>query len=403
MAQQPPSSPHLRHQSSLESITDFQSASPLRPGARDRAKQRFYRITDHFETAAENGGNGSDNGGNIGSGGGSSRPPYNRSRLIRLTYDHARSPLSQDKFLRTFFSAVELSMDGDEALDERIRLKFFGFADYLFNNFFLPFKASARKTPQPSPEYHSATQQLQRGEFVGTLERISALRGTCLIRDRHRCIVTRRFDRSEAVKRFKSAGYDARDDDGNLLNEQQGTFEPLEVAHILPHSLTSLGHDRELNPSKQAALAILNMFDYGVGHLIEGVDIDRPYNALTLTPSIHDLFGNFHIYFEPVPGAEPHTYRIESFLPAFIVGGLLPVTRTLTDSRTIDPPSPRLLAIHRAIARILHLSAAGDYIDKILRDMEDAGKQGAQADGSTDLGRLVHLGLWLDGADMYAY
>jgi hypothetical protein len=49
------------------------------------------------------------------------------------------------------------------------------------------------------------------------------------------------------------------------------------------------------------------------------------------------------------------------------------------------------------------LSAAGDYIDKILRDIEDAGKQGAQADGSTDLDCHVHLGLWLNGADAYTY
>jgi hypothetical protein len=100
------------------------------------------------------------------------------------------------------------------------------------------------------------------------------------------------------------------------------------------------------------------MFDHGVGHLIEGVDIDRSCNALTLTFNIHDLFSNFRIYFEPVPDAEPHTYRIESFLRPAFVGGLLPVTRTLflTDSRIIDPPSPRLLAIYCAISRILYLN-----------------------------------------------
>jgi hypothetical protein len=147
------------------------------------------------------------------------------------------------------------------------------------------------------------------------------------------------------------------------------------------------------------------MFDHGVGHLIEGVNIDRPLNALTLTMNMHDLFGSFRIYFEPVPQAEPHTYRVESFLEPIFTGGLLPVTRTLflTNDRTIDPPSPRLLAIHRAIARILHLSAAGGYIDDILRGMRDAGEQGVQADGSTDLGRLVHLGLWLDGAGACVY
>ena len=141
------------------------------------------------------------------------------------------------------------------------------------------------------------------------------------------------------------------------------------------------------------------MFDHGVGRLVEGVDIDRPRNALTLTRDMHDLFGSFDIYFEPIPDTAPHTYRIETFLRPALVGGRFPVTRTLflTDTRTIDPPSPRLLAIHRAIARILHLSAAGSYIDGILRDMANTGEQGAQTDGSTDLGRLIHLHLWLDG------
>lgn len=141
------------------------------------------------------------------------------------------------------------------------------------------------------------------------------------------------------------------------------------------------------------------MFDHGVGHVIEGIDIDRPTNAITLTQNMHGLFGSFGIYFEPVCDADPHTYRVESFLPSPAHGRLLPITRTLflTDTRTIDPPSPRLLAIYRAITRILHLSAAGDYIDRILRDMEGTAQHVAEEDGSTDLGRLVHLHLWLDG------
>jgi hypothetical protein len=146
------------------------------------------------------------------------------------------------------------------------------------------------------------------------------------------------------------------------------------------------------------------MFDNGVGDLIGGTDIDRPRNALTLTFTIHNLFSNFDIFFEPVPDAEPHTYRIGSFLHPDIARGMLPAARTvrLTESSTIDTPSPRLLAIHRAIGHILYLSAAGRYIDKILDDVEDPGGQGVQADGSTNLGRLVHLGLWLgDASDPY--
>jgi hypothetical protein len=147
------------------------------------------------------------------------------------------------------------------------------------------------------------------------------------------------------------------------------------------------------------------MFDDGVSDLVEGTDIDRPRNALTLSIEIHRWFGDFKIFFEPVESvggesAEPHTYRIEGFESPWVYNNVIPVTRTLylTESRTIDPPSPRLLAIHRAIAHILHLSAAGDYIDKILDDLAAIRGQRAQTNGSTDLGRLVHLGLWLDGA-----
>lgn len=132
------------------------------------------------------------------------------------------------------------------------------------------------------------------------------------------------------------------------------------------------------------------MFDLGVVHDIEGVDIDRPRNALTLTSDLHNSFGGFKVYFEPVPGAY-NTYWIRSFLPPRIAQSFgLPVQRTLfvTDTRTIEPPSKRLLAVHRAIAHILHLSAAGEYIDAILHDLEDSI---VRADGSSELGRMVAL------------
>lgn len=58
---------------------------------------------------------------------------------------------------------------------------------------------------------------------------------------------------------------------------------------------------------------------------------------------------------------------------------------------TIDPPSPSLLAF---TAPLLHLSAAGGYIDKILEDLD---QREIMADGSTELGRLTNLriqGFW---------
>ncbi|RTE75361.1 hypothetical protein BHE90_010184 [Fusarium euwallaceae] len=295
-------------------------------------------------------------------------------------------------------------MDGGEDIDfankhteEEVNCKLVGFAEYLLDNFFLPLKASTRKTPQPSPAYHSAVLNAQAGAqtFVGTPARISKLRGSCLIRDRHRCVISRAFDQNQAIERMRDCD-DALDDDGQSLAGE--SFDSLEVAHILPHSLTKAGQDSELDASREAALTILNMFDKDVAHLIDGTEVDRPRNALTLTHRLHMLFGDFQIFFEPVEGELPHTYRIDTFLPPSLFQGLLPTTRTLflTETRTIEPPSPRLLAVHRAIAHILHLSAAGSYIDRMFRKIEE---QETQADGSTDLARLVNLRLngWWDG------
>ena len=85
------------------------------------------------------------------------------------------------------------------------------------------------------------------------MERISALRGACLTRDRHRCVVTRKFDRKEALKRIKTARGDACDDDGNQLARDR-SFETLEVCHILPHSLTTVGRGNQELVSQRSVL-----------------------------------------------------------------------------------------------------------------------------------------------------
>jgi hypothetical protein len=135
------------------------------------------------------------------------------------------------------------------------------------------------------------------------------------------------------------------------------------------------------------------MFDPGVIHLIDGPNIDRPINTLTLTINFHQPFGDFEIYFEPTTDQTPHTYKIDYVQPnSLFCDPLLPVTRTLhlTPDHTIDPPSARLLAIHGAIGRILNLSAAGDYIDRVLRGMDEVD---IKENGSTELGHYIGLKL----------
>ena len=127
-----PASPLHRHQSSLEGIIDFSTQSPLGPHQRLSASRRFYQIVNHFDVPTTS----SD-----------TRSEYDRIKLVRLTYEYARSEESKGNFLRAFFQSAALSIDGDEgeAIDlsdadfvAELRTSLFNFADYLFDNFFLP-------------------------------------------------------------------------------------------------------------------------------------------------------------------------------------------------------------------------------------------------------------------------
>ncbi|ODH33668.1 hypothetical protein ACO22_03286 [Paracoccidioides brasiliensis] len=381
------------HQASLEGIINVSASGPLIATQRARARRIFYSIVDSFGPPPSN-----------------QRPSeYSRPLLVRYTYEFSRSELSQDTFLRAFFEFMKWDIaEADEAkfninleneaVKHELHTNLNLFADFLFDNFFLPLKACGFQTAQPTPAHLSVIEKALRGpqEFIATTDRLSVLRGSCLIRDHNRCVISRAFDGKEALTRIRRDGVDAQDDEGHPLHGQSSTL--LEVAHIIPHSLTQANANAELDDSKKAALLILKMFDYDVSHIIDGVNIDRPFNAMSLTRDLHTYFGNFEVFFQAVPGQD-HTYLIDTFLPQGILH-YLPVNRSLylAADRHIDAPSPRLLAIHCAIAHVLHLSAAGEYIEHILGDMEDFG---VREDGSTGLGYLVKLrfGGWLDRGD----
>jgi hypothetical protein len=105
------------------------------PSKRAQAKRRFDHIINHFEPGSDR-----DNKGRI---------PYNLPRLVRLTYEYARSEESKDVFLQFFFDHMELSLDrednddinlGDPKIEEDLRTALLGLANFLIDNLFLPRK-----------------------------------------------------------------------------------------------------------------------------------------------------------------------------------------------------------------------------------------------------------------------
>ena len=115
--------PH-RHQSSLQDIIDFSEAHPIFESSQQRAQavDRFHRIVAQSEKLEQPASSRYGNG-------------YNRPALVRLTFEYARSPESQDRFLRAFFRSLALGMldDSVNLSDDSVVADFrellFGFAD----------------------------------------------------------------------------------------------------------------------------------------------------------------------------------------------------------------------------------------------------------------------------------
>ncbi|KKZ60699.1 hypothetical protein EMCG_04626 [[Emmonsia] crescens] len=388
--------PHHRHRASLEQTLDF-SLLPLTASERANAEITFDQLMKHCEPLQ-------------------SESPYKTVTLVRLTYEHSRS---KDTFLKKFFIFIDNDISNKNGLStfehglshfhdfngqttlsslkKKAEEVVDSFAEYLLRNFFLPLKAAGSKT-QPTPSALSSSLE----NVVETSVRLSTLNRDCLIRDHNRCVITRAFNLHEAMIR-EECHANPKDDDDQPLSFRQGEVDELEVAHIIPRSLMSgklVDGELQLSESKKTALSVLSMFDPGVIPLIEGSNIDHPTNAITLSKSAHTQFGLFKIYFEAMDSSNypQNTYTIHSFSRVLSHLYNLPVTRTLllSPNRTIDPPSAQLLALHHAIAIIIALSAAGEYIDQILRDMEEVW---VRSDGSVELGRIVSLkiGGWLDG------
>lgn len=117
-----------RHQTSLEGIINFTGPQALAANLRAHAKDQFYNIIDHCQAVEESE---------------ELRLPYSRVLLVRYTYEYSRSELSQDTFLRAFFEFMDLDITAQSNLDfdadgNQLADSLATFADFLFDNFFVP-------------------------------------------------------------------------------------------------------------------------------------------------------------------------------------------------------------------------------------------------------------------------
>ncbi|KAF4568099.1 hypothetical protein EYR36_010107 [Pleurotus pulmonarius] len=120
-----------------------------------------------------------------------------------------------------------------------------------------------------------------------------------------------------------------------------------------------------------------------------GVGVHSLVNIMTLARSVHDLFDRLQLWLEATE--TPHRYRIQSSRrTGAIVRRREFVTFTTSDPHRFPLPSPELLALHAACAKVANLSGAAEYLDKVDRDIEENGVLKENGDSS----ELLDVAIW---------
>ncbi|KAJ3558586.1 hypothetical protein NM688_g832 [Phlebia brevispora] len=158
----------------------------------------------------------------------------------------------------------------------------------------------------------------------------------------------------------------------------------LQAAHIVPFSLSYFNgqHSQDVRTAALNWTLIRNWGSIDVKKFVGG-RINDPSNALLLCPNSHIQFAEYDIYFEATDA--PHHYNIIETESDSKVGQIAFRDHS---SQGIPLPSPDLLELHKAFARVLHASGAEEYLDEILRDEEEIAV--LAADGSTDVAPLFY-------------
>ncbi|KAI9651405.1 MAG: hypothetical protein M1829_003206 [Trizodia sp. TS-e1964] len=406
----PPQETGHRRQQSLQDIIKFafqRPAPPLLEAQRVQALARFSQLLAMYRahlphTAADG---------------------YDAAKVVELFHEYALLEVSKDRILRYFLAHVagvskeEEQDDIDLALarlntlvpEDQQRSRITEFAEHLHVFFFSARECSKKPFSAVHPDLKltdlNATVRAGGGatrdpsaalspdrtvQRIGVRNRPPSLKDHVSLRERHRCAISGAFSDDEYKARRKADGVDAKDDDDILFTSFEDFDRmPVEAAHIIPHSIGARsGKNEMLNDSQLAALHLLDMFDSTATALIDGAGIDTPKNAILLSKNWHYFFGTFQVYFDKADN-QANSYTVCVANPNESIRSL---PRTVTfQSESIELPSPHLLALHKAVAKIMYLTGAGECTDHIDRyDSADT----IAADGSTNLAILLNLRLF---------
>ncbi|KZV75206.1 hypothetical protein PENSPDRAFT_103033 [Peniophora sp. CONT] len=176
-------------------------------------------------------------------------------------------------------------------------------------------------------------------------------------RDKYHCVLQGSMDTTY----FRKLSPSERRAAGRVM------VEATHAAHIIPHKLST----PSTKPVKSMnSPTIWTIFSRGADLRIDeprGEQINNLDNILTLSSKMQDFFEQLLIWFAHVEG---NTYRVESINVSYLLSvSQNPVTFTSTDP-ALPLPNPEYLELHRACARVFHLSGVDEYIEGVIQREE---------------------------------
>ncbi|KAH9046948.1 hypothetical protein EDB83DRAFT_2403959 [Lactarius deliciosus] len=248
------------------------------------------------------------------------------------------------------------------------------------DNLLLPMLAiyKAMKTEPASSQTPTIEETMQHIESASRNDQ-RLLRTRVAQREQYRCAITKVFDSARV---------------GKLQSERRfgeippGANSDMAAAHIVPFSLNKFNDKVISSPEITSAARTWDMLQSWTRINFVGSNINSPTNAIYMTVTEHTRFGRFQFYLDKEAYPDiPNKYKVRMPRQGARLGNgsldsEVDVEFPTLEASSVEPPNPECLKIHAALAKVLHLCGAAEYIESVESDAETEGT--LRLDGETD-------------------
>ncbi|KAK0213169.1 hypothetical protein DFS33DRAFT_1269795 [Desarmillaria ectypa] len=208
-----------------------------------------------------------------------------------------------------------------------------------------------------------------------------------LVRDNYRCIMSGNVDDDSLRNGLTTIDLPAGE--RKTSTELGHIFSESTTYHIV--GLTDAAQ-KKLDWASSSSAVIERFAGISVVEELNQNNVHRPENTFTISPEFHRLFDRLQLSLHPIEQDGSNTYEIHTYPPYENAEYGLPYQVTLTDTTggQIPLPSRRYFQLRDACAKIAHFSGAGEVMEQLFRELQDA-KVLAEDGGSHHLLSLALL------------